>query len=743
VDPIEPYWQLGELRDPPSDMRLKAPIKITATASDDLSGVAKVELWYRYSLDNWTDAVAWKKRPWRLYGVDDNGADGWSWEFDAPEGYGYYEFYSVAEDRAGNREGEPRDKDITADSGCRVSRDLLKVAVIPAKPNDVENFRPIEEIITTAKIIPQYFDEVSYGALAIIPPELITDDGGWFRLSRGWRYYGTKEWWQFWLRHDRTKEFGEEAIRVAGVQRGVYDIIIVVFAGPSEQLPLEDGRFSPVEDRMLEAHWGGSEATPHLITVSEFSNPIYHYLCEDITWAHEIGHALGLPDLYSTSGSWGKVDDWCLMGTRNKVHPCSWCKERLGWLRREDTSIPVPFDGLFHCIALPTQRYGGSFNSFFVDDAYKILWRTRTWYIPEYRIRDLAHQYSSHDNLVPRTGLVLYRVQQSYWGKIWRNPQVEEVALLDEYGENFTAHEGRETRFTLLENELWINEFEYPVQHYRIQRGSESGLVVTLYPMPYEEMYTGPLPYRGNQVRPDLDLHAYTYDGKHVGMNYETGEYEVQIPGARALGDYMGSEWIWIPADVEVYFTVSSRDTDVFLKEYQVENLWWLENENGFYGLQVKYTVENVEYLSLSEGDEIAPGKELLSSYELRSLPDGTYEIRIKKAMDFLSLEAWHAAIDNIPDEVFINNPKQRKNALKEKFEDVFEGIKQAETLEEENVEEAREKYLEAIEKLEHDILKKLDADAKADWVKKPVLVYEIKAFIGCLRYRKSQVEVS
>jgi len=56
--------------------------------------------------------------------------------------------------------------------------------------------------------------------------------------------------------------------------------------------------------------------------------------------------------------------------------------------------------------------------------------------------------------------------------------------------------------------------------------------------------------------------------------------------------------------------------------------------------------------------------------------------------------------------------------------------------LRENKIEKAKELYWEAAQKLEHDILKKLDADGKADWVTEPALVDEISAFIGLLRYR-------
>jgi hypothetical protein len=129
VDPIEPYW------------RTSLPATITATASDELSGVEGVELWYRHSPDN----AAWGD--WRLYGVDDCGADGWSWTFGAPEGDGHYEFYSVARDRAGNVEAEPAGADarcgvdtVAPRSGIEVSYlDPQGVYVVEAAAEDNED----------------------------------------------------------------------------------------------------------------------------------------------------------------------------------------------------------------------------------------------------------------------------------------------------------------------------------------------------------------------------------------------------------------------------------------------------------------------------------------------------------------------------------------------------------------------------------------------------------------------------
>lgn len=86
-----------------------------------------------------------------------------------------------------------------------------------------------------------------------------------------------------------------------------------------------------------------------------------------------------------------------------------------------------------------------------------------------------------------------------------------------------------------------------------------------------------------------------------------------------------------------------------------------------------------------------------------------------------MSLEAWQAAIDNIPDNFFIQNSTQRKQALKNKLGAVFSML-------------SENNYNGAVEKLTNDILKKLDADGQADWVKQPALVDELSALVGMLK---------
>jgi M6 family metalloprotease-like protein len=56
------------------------------------------------------------------------------------------------------------------------------------------------------------------------------------------------------------------------------------------------------------------------------------------TAAHELGHGLGLPDLYDTGGQTEGIGEWGLMGSANyrslysPGHLSAWSKERLGWV---------------------------------------------------------------------------------------------------------------------------------------------------------------------------------------------------------------------------------------------------------------------------------------------------------------------------------------------------------------------------------------------------------------------------
>jgi hypothetical protein len=80
-----------------------SPIIITATASDSLSGVKNITVFYRFSATN----TSWGS--WMNAGVDT--AAPWSWSVAFSNGTGYYQYYSVAKDNATNAEAAPGSPD--------------------------------------------------------------------------------------------------------------------------------------------------------------------------------------------------------------------------------------------------------------------------------------------------------------------------------------------------------------------------------------------------------------------------------------------------------------------------------------------------------------------------------------------------------------------------------------------------------------------------------------------------------
>jgi len=85
------------------------PLEVTVDAFDVGSGVKKVSLYYRYSDEN----ITWSD--WMLYG-ENQTISPYTWQFIAPNGTGYYEFYSQAIDNADNLEAEP----LGTDAICRI-----------------------------------------------------------------------------------------------------------------------------------------------------------------------------------------------------------------------------------------------------------------------------------------------------------------------------------------------------------------------------------------------------------------------------------------------------------------------------------------------------------------------------------------------------------------------------------------------------------------------------------------------
>jgi len=111
IDNISPYWYNDSTK----------PVIINASsASDSLSGLKKVWLYYRYRTDN---ISSWDS--WESFDADENAP--WSWSFNFPKAKGHYQFYSIAVDNASNYEDSPISPDNDTECGYNSTKPYSEV----------------------------------------------------------------------------------------------------------------------------------------------------------------------------------------------------------------------------------------------------------------------------------------------------------------------------------------------------------------------------------------------------------------------------------------------------------------------------------------------------------------------------------------------------------------------------------------------------------------------------------------
>ncbi|MBE0524306.1 MAG: PKD domain-containing protein [Methanosarcinales archaeon] len=323
------------------------------------------------------------------------------------------------------------------------------------------------------------------------------------------------------------------------------------------------------------------------------------------TYAHEIGHTLGylfedskthdesnLPDLYDPGKN---IWWWGLMGKGIDVEPpthlSSFSKLILNWLKPHSVSY-----GEYQLKPLEKSKYGDKVFIFTSGDLNYII-----------EARDLPQNHINKAEIISdgtlENGVVIYKVENfdllsGY--KIndnWKiNPVPREgkfisvppgiisvpwpgtdIIFLDD--PTFLAEDGTSAfpyidlfRFVMFSISSASDspyyqptiKIETPTEYASNKIGSAINNIKIDLPN-IENLYQSPV---NSTLFPDIDLHAYTQNGLHVGTNYSTNIYEIQIPDAIASGDLgNGEEWIFVPKDMNVTFYVSSHDVQKFLEE--------------------------------------------------------------------------------------------------------------------------------------------------------------------------------
>lgn len=287
-------------------------------------------------------------------------------------------------------------------------------------------------------------------------------------------------------------------------------------------------------------------------------------------WIHELGHTLGANDLYNSNQTpGGDIDMLGIMGgwRAQAISPPARFSavgrtqyNNLGWLNINSVSS----NGTYEVQALSSKEVNDEVLNYNARSG----WLTSDLnFVLGARGSDRPMRFE--DRLLER-GVYIYQVfdplnpfgrrtidfinSGSERNKPWDDPTLESrndsVSSLapDDF-----------VRFSLDSQENQGENYNATVRIEDPTNAASNTKVASL--MSALPSFSPSLEERPNSTSPDIDLHAYDTEGRHVGRNYTTGEYEMEIPDAQTSGDNAGGlEWIAVPENVSVRFTVSSQD---------------------------------------------------------------------------------------------------------------------------------------------------------------------------------------
>lgn len=357
--------------------------------------------------------------------------------------------------------------------------------------------------------------------------------------------------------------------------------------------------------------------------------------------AHEFAHALGkilvtsvsgsekddswvLPDLYlrgNVNSSWGLMGSLSGQSDIERVHLTSYTKEWLGWLNYRETEIGHTYT----ILPLAEMSLGDDVLRYSYDSTLN----TVDFYIMELRSNDPRGSHWDRHTKFPQQ-LSFYQVDVRDDSSASPEDQVNLVEVLTETGSFSDPDIG--VSFAL--RSISWEEAEIQVRMYLVF--GFVGAVLRAQGDMFDDWRDWQFPEStGDIPQPDLDLHAHTESGLHVGMNYETGEYENQIPGAMSSGDLVfGREWIFVPEDIEVQYSVSSRDIERFF-EAVPEARELMDDEETFYLDLVYYDDEANRWESDRITELIESGKRLVYSPSISENPDGSFTVSMSSVPQY------------------------------------------------------------------------------------------------------------
>ena len=206
----------------------------------------------------------------------------------------------------------------------------------------------------TGSTVRDYYDEVSYGQLDIVSVDL-PSTLGWRTAPETYAYYvnsqnGTGSYPQ------NSQKLVEDLVDQVDSQvdfseydndgDGLVDCLMIVHSGSGAE-------FSGSNDDIWSHEWGIAPRHRDGVAISTFTmQPEFWSTPGDMTigvYCHELGHGLGLPDLYDTDyssngiGKWGLMSYGSWLGPRgmgsSPAHPMAWCKAQMGFLSPTNVTL--------------------------------------------------------------------------------------------------------------------------------------------------------------------------------------------------------------------------------------------------------------------------------------------------------------------------------------------------------------------------------------------------------------------
>ncbi|MFA6096485.1 MAG: PxKF domain-containing protein [Candidatus Paceibacterota bacterium] len=406
-----------------------------------------------------------------------------------------------------------------------------------------------------------------------------------------------------------------------------------------------------------------------------FNDPFAPYIVidgNDIagTIAHEIGHSLGylsrysqtykdsqsrtalLPDFYGDKSSKGNIYWWGLMGSGNEVKPIvhfsSFTKMLLGWLEAHQIDY-----GTIQLEPLEKSMFGGR--------AYIFQINNKLSYIVEARDLPENNKVLSLNNVTLEDGVAIYKVENIdfFNGSLndWENWKMNFILRNEGASLNILPMDDPTLSFTVPNSTEYIDILH--LVKFRLSSVSTDPIYTPTIAIEVPVMEAADLkgaaiqdiknriqqdiiPWYwlqesdGNPTYPDLDLHAYSSDGKHIGMNYETGIYENEILGSYASGDLNGGEeWIFVPKDIQVTYQVSSFDVQKYLEE---------NPDVDPADVTIEYSASSIEYgenpgvVDLPDGTQLITGRTVIESHGLSIGSGETKLVDVEKPTTTVSM---------------------------------------------------------------------------------------------------------